>query len=321
MNTAGQLVKWLGTVGHRDLNLVGGKAIHLGELIEMGIRVPDGFCITTEAFEQHVEQLVSAGVIAPLDQILMGSESEVAKYLGLTRAAIESRPILEQTTSSVLDAYRQLERTGAERVAVRSSATAEDLPEASLAGQFVTKLNVCGDEALLNAIRECWSSLFREGILTYADAFAVDPRSIRMAVIVQTLVVAEKSGVMFTAHPVTGDTDKVLIEATYGLGVSTVGGLGHPDRFVIDKKSLGILSRQVSCKEKMIVPSPTGHGTSESTVLNRIKLKQSISDREVNALAQLGLRIESHFGSPQDIEWAIRDSEIFALQTRNITSL
>lgn len=315
-----ELIKWFSDISSHDVQLVGGKALHLGEMTGFGVPVPEGFCITTSVFERIINRLEAKEGIGGLGQIMREVEGDFS-YLSAIRSAISSEPITEEITLSILGAYRQLESMGVQGVAVRSSATAEDLPEASLAGQFVTKLNINGDQSLLNAIRECWASLFSEGVLAYADAFGIDPRGIKMAVIVQSLVVADKSGVMFTAHPVTQERGRLLIEAAYGLGLSTVGGIGSPDRYVVNKKTLEIVDMHISQKERKIVPLSMKSGVEEMIVPSHIQSKQCLSEVEIDELVRLGLRIEEYFGSPQDIEWAVVRGSIYILQARDITSL
>ena len=316
-----ELIKWLSNIGSLDLHLVGGKALHLGEMMGIGVPVPEGFCITTGAFERITKHLEIEDRIAGLGQIPMETEDELASYLSAIRSAISSCPMPKEMALSILGAYHQLKSMEVQGVAVRSSATAEDLPETSLAGQFVTRLNIQGDECLLYAVRECWASLFSEGVLAYADAFGIDPGGIGMAVIVQSLVVADKSGVMFTAHPVTRERDKLLIEAAYGLGLSTVGGMGNPDRYVVNKRTLGIVETQISHKGRMVVPLSMKSGVEEIGVSSHAQSKQCLSKMEIGELTRLGLRIEEYFGSPQDIEWAVTKGVTYILQARDITSL
>lgn len=317
------LIKWLGNFGELGPASVGGKAFHLGQLMKSDTRVPDGFCITTEAFDRFVTRLNLKSLIGNLRQTLLQAADEVFSPLEMLRNAIISSPMPREIEPSILRAYHRLKAAGARGVAVRSSATAEDLPQTSLAGQFATRLNIRGNEALLNAVKYCWASLYSEGAVAYAEAFGIDPGGLKMAVIVQSLVAADKSGVMFTVHPITRDRSRLLIEASYGLGISTVGGIGNPDRYIVDKSSmkLKLLETHISRKSRMAIPFASSEGVQEVEVPAQKQSKPCVTDNEVFALAELGKKIESFFKYPQDIEWAIENGTIYILQSRNITSL
>ena len=205
-------------------------------------------------------------------------------------------------------------------VAVRSSATAEDLPQASFAGQQDTYLNVVGAEAVVDAVRRCWASLWTERAVSYRATNGIDPRAVRLAVVVQRMVDAEVSGVMFTANPVTGKRRQTVIDASAGLGEAVVSGAVNPDHFVVDTASGEILERQPGDKRVAIVAVPGGGTHQVEPAGGEDEL--SISDAQVRALAALGARVEAHYGAPQDTEWAI-DGEggIWLLQARPITTL
>jgi phosphohistidine swiveling domain-containing protein len=268
------LVRTLADLRATDLPVAGGKGANLGELIGAGFPVPDGFVITTTAYALAAE---AAGVApdAPAS----------------ARVRLVASPVPAAIADAVRDAYRAL---GSPSVAVRSSATAEDLPEASFAGQQDTILGVAGEDALLDAIRKCWASLWNERAVAYRETHGVDRHGLRLAVVVQRMVDAESAGVLFTADPITGRRYRAAIDAVAGLGEQLVAGAVNPDHFLIDPRDGTVLER---------------HG-------------DVLSDAQLRALAVLGARVEDHYGRPQDIEWAIaRDRKLWLVQSRDITTL
>ncbi len=268
-----RLVTPLSEIGAGGLRLAGGKGANLGELVRAGFPVPDGFVITTDAYAAAAD---AAGV-DPSDPI-----SARTRLLGTA--------VPPEVASAVRDAYRAL----GGRVAVRSSATAEDLPEASFAGQQDTILDVEGETALLDAVRRCWASLWNERAVSYRATHAVDERRLGLAVVVQRMVPATIAGVLFTADPMTGRRRRAAIDAVRGLGEQLVSGAVNPDHFVVD----------------------TAHGT----ILER--RGDVLDDARLRELAALGARVEAHFGRPQDIEWAIADGgKLWLVQSRDITTL
>ena len=209
---------------------------------------------------------------------------------------------------------------GATAVAVRSSATAEDLPTASFAGQQDTFLNVQSEPALLDAVKKCWASLWTARAIVYRQKQGIDPNAVSLAVVVQALVLAESSGILFTANPTNGERDHILINATWGLGEAIVGGLVTPDSMVVDKNNWKIVSRETAPKTTMTVRSD--NGTIEQAVPQEKQNEQVLDDETAVALAKLGTQIESLYNMPMDIEWAIADGEIcyFASATDHITA-
>ncbi len=268
-----RLVAVLSEIGAGDLQIAGGKGANLGELMRAGFPVPDGFVITTAAYAA----VADAAGTDPRDPV--GA-----------RARLVEAAVPPEIASAVRDAYRAL----GGRVAVRSSATAEDLPEASFAGQQDTILDVEGEDALLDAVRRCWASLWNERAVSYRATHAVDERGLGLAVVVQRMVPATVAGVLFTADPMTGRRRRAAIDAVRGLGEQLVSGSVNPDHFVVD----------------------TAHGT----ILER--RGDVLDDARLRELAALGARVEAHFGRPQDIEWAIDDAaKLWLVQSRDITTL
>jgi rifampicin phosphotransferase len=303
-----------------SLLIAGGKAANLGELIQAGFAVPTGFCVTTTAYER-----VSAR--AGLDTYLSGLEaadrSDSARQIELTtaiRTALIQTPLPPEVIGAITGAYQSLSPGEPIPVSVRSSATAEDLPEASFAGQQETFLNVIGIEALLAAIQRCFASLWTDRATQYRSSLGMAPRSVRLAVVVQRMVQAEVAGVLFTANPLTGKRRDAVIDANPGLGEAVVSGATNPDHFVVHTSTGEIVERRFGGTQ-VIIRAAVGGGT-EVVERSESQAMASLSDEQVRHLAELGAQVEAHFGAPQDIEWAIDASgQVFLLQARPITTL
>ncbi len=301
----GRLVAPLADFGKDDLPLAGGKGANLGELIRAGYDVPPGFIVTTAAYDLLLQDGRNGG--SPT-----GEEA---------RRAIEKAEIPAAIRDGLLDAYRQL---GSPAVAVRSSATAEDLPGAAFAGQQETILNVQGEAALLDAVRVCWASLWSERAVAYRLRQQVDADTVKLAVVVQKMVDADAAGVMFSADPVTGARGELIIDANPGLGEAVVAGLVTPDHIVVDKRSKRVIEQRLGRREVM-VRAKAGGGT-EQIRGGAQATGPVLSAGAVRQLADMGMRIEQHYGAPQDIEWAwIQDGaqagKFVILQARPITAL
>jgi phosphohistidine swiveling domain-containing protein len=276
---------------------VGGKAANLGEMTRAGLPVPPGFCVTTEAYRR-----VAVGV--PVDDP------------SAARAALLGISIPDDIAAEIRSCYQALGEDVP--VAVRSSATAEDLPFASFAGQQDTYLNVVGVDAVLDAVRRCWASLWTDRAYAYRDSNGISHATVELAVVVQRMVDAEVAGVLFTANPVTGRRRQAVIDASFGLGESVVSGSVNPDHFVVDTLSGSIVERRLGDK-KVAVRSLPGGGTESVSVDSA---ESCLSDDQIRALAALGDRVEQHYGSPQDTEWAISaDGSLWLTQARPITTL
>jgi rifampicin phosphotransferase len=299
-----------------DIDAAGSKGANLGEMTRLGLPVPPGFVVTTEAYRAFVEE---AGIGAPIQQ-LAARLTEGAEATGLAEqisALFSTGSIPDDLRAGITKAYRELGEEVA--VAVRSSATAEDLPEASFAGQQDTYLNVRGTERLLEAVRDCWASLWTARAMTYRSRQRVDPDAVALAVVVQEMVEAEAAGVMFTANPASGAHDEAVISAAWGLGESVVGGFVNPDNLVVRKPAGPVLSRNTA--DKAVMTSYTDRGTEERPVPPERRTEPVLDDAAAIQLTGLGARIEAHYGAPQDIEWAWRDGRFFILQSRPITAL
>ncbi|MFN8422443.1 MAG: PEP/pyruvate-binding domain-containing protein [Anaerolineae bacterium] len=301
------------------LALAGGKGASLARLAADGLPVPPGFHVTTEAYERfvaanHLAEVIqrAAGPASPDDP---ASLERASRAIG---ALIVQGDVPRDVAEAIGAAYAVL-GAGDPAVAVRSSATAEDLPDLSFAGQQETFLNVAGREAVLDAVRRCWASLWTARAIGYRARHAVDHADVRLAVVVQALVPAETAGILFTANPLTGARDEVMISAAWGLGEAVVGGQVTPDTFVVDKATHEI--RRADVADKAVQTVRTTGGTREIAVPPALRRAPSLSPESAAELSRLGARIEDLFGQPVDVEWAITGERIAILQARPITAL
>ncbi|MFI1682593.1 rifamycin-inactivating phosphotransferase [Streptomyces sp. NPDC020607] len=313
-----QYVLDLAEVDERQSATVGGKGAHLGGLARIGgVHVPAGFCVTTDAYRHIVAETPSLD--ARLDRLarLSPDDQEGIRTLSAEiRHVIEGIAVPDDLAETVT---RAVTRTG-ERAAyaVRSSATAEDQPTASFAGQQDTYLNIVGPEEILRHIRRCWASVFTERAVVYRRRNGVDHRTVRMAVVVQRMVFPHAAGILFTADPVTGDRKTATVDAGFGLGEALVSGLVNPDVFTV--RDGRVVDRTIAAKERAVYALPTG-GTEEVTVDARQQKAPALTDDQVVELVRIGRRIEAHFGRPQDIEWCLADGGFRIVQSRPITTL
>ena len=311
---------WFDEIGTEDIALAGGKGANLGELSRAGLPVPPGFVVTTRAYDAFVEAGDLRHEILDLasqpqtgDQAAFEAASERIHAL----FALSATP--DDVAAEVRAAYGRLAGAGGGTVAVRSSATAEDLPGASFAGQQETYLNVRGERALMEALAACWASLWTARAMAYRRRQGIGAASVSLAVVVQRMVEAEAAGIMFTADPAGGGRDRIVINAAWGLGEAVVGGRVTPDALVVDKGSGRVISRETADKELMTVYSEGG--TEERPVPEARRREAVLDDEAAAALARYGARIEEHYGAPQDIEWALADGGFFIVQARPITNL
>ena len=305
-------------IDRTQVGLVGGKGANLGELARLeGVRVPAGFCVTTEAYRSIVsEALSSDGTLARLSDLDPNDRDAIRSLSAEIRGTIDSLAIPDEVGAAILGALARLGDQAA--CAVRSSATAEDSPTTSFAGQQDTYLNVIGPAAILQHVSRCWASLFTERAVTYRLRNGVDHGKVEMAVVVQQMVFAQASGVLFTADPVTSNRKIVSVEAALGLGEALVAGLVNADMYKV--RDGEIVAKSVATKRLAIHPLPWG-GTGEETIEPDRQARPALTDAQVLMLAQLGRRIEAHFGHPQDIEWCMVDGEFQVVQSRPITTL
>ncbi|GAA3367918.1 phosphoenolpyruvate synthase [Streptomyces antimycoticus] len=305
-------------VAETRVAVIGGKGAHLGGLSRIeGIRVPDGFCVTTDAFRRIMAEVPS--IDDQLDQLsrVNPDDREAIRTLSARiRRTIEGIAIPGDLAAAIT---RALGRHGEQAAyAVRSSATAEDLPTASFAGQQDTYLNVVGPTAVLQHISRCWASLFTERAVTYRRRGGIDHRTVHMAVVVQQMVFPDAAGILFTADPVTGNRKVATVDAGFGLGEALVSGLVNPDVFTVRHGE--IVARTISAKQRAVHALPDG-GTREVAIDARRQEQPALTDAQVVRLVELGRRIEAHFGRPQDIEWCLVDDDFQVVQSRPITTL
>ncbi|MEO3813334.1 rifamycin-inactivating phosphotransferase [Sphaerisporangium sp. B11E5] len=305
-------------VDEAQVAVVGGKAAHLGGLSRIeGVRVPAGFCVTTAAFRRVMAE--AASVDDRLDRLsrLGPDEREAIRTLSAEiRRIIEGVAVPGDLAAAITGALARLGGQGA--YAVRSSATAEDMPAASFAGQQDTYLNVVGAAAVLQHVSRCWASLFTERAVTYRSRNGFDHRKVHMAVVVQQMVLPDAAGILFTADPVTGDRKVATVDAGFGLGEALVSGLVNPDVFKV--RDGEIVAKVIAAKQRAVHALPGG-GTREVAIDPRRQEQPALTDAQVVRLVRLGRRIEAHFGRPQDIEWCLAGDDFQIVQSRPITTL
>nr|WP_042185663.1 rifamycin-inactivating phosphotransferase [Kibdelosporangium sp. MJ126-NF4]CEL16812.1 Phosphoenolpyruvate synthase [Kibdelosporangium sp. MJ126-NF4]CTQ91959.1 Phosphoenolpyruvate synthase (EC 2.7.9.2) [Kibdelosporangium sp. MJ126-NF4] len=305
-------------IDQSQVALVGGKGANLGELSRIdGIPVPAGYCVTTDAFRRVMADVPSLeDRLDQLSHLAPDDRDAIAVLSAEVRSAVAGAPIPDDLAAAITRALAELDDEAA--YAVRSSATAEDLPTASFAGQQDTYLNVVGAAAILEHIRLCWASLFTERAVAYRLRNGFDHRKVHMAVVVQQMVVPEASGILFTADPITSNRRITSVEASFGLGEALVSGLVNPDTYKV--RDGEVVERTIASKLLAIHASPEG-GTREQAIEPESRQQPALTDAQVVRLAQLGRRIEAHFGRPQDIEWCLADGGFQIVQSRPITTL
>jgi len=306
-----------------DVGIAGGKGANLGELTQVGIPVPPGFVVTAETY---IKFMTDSGILDNIMNMLKGTDINNTKELQKTSQKIKKiiieTPISEDISTLIVEAYNVLsEQVGEENVlvAIRSSATAEDLPEASFAGQQDTFLNIQGANSVIEYVRKCWASLFEARAIFYREENGFEHSKVYIAVVVQEMVAAEKAGVMFTVNPSTGE-DVALIEGSWGLGEAVVSGSVTPDTYYVDKKTNDIVNFSVADKKVMFEKLDSGE-TKQVDVPENLRKKRVLSENELIELTEMGKRIQKHYNAPQDTEWAFHNKKLHMLQSRPITTL
>jgi len=290
------------------LSRSGGKGLNLAKLAVAGFPIPEAFIIATEAYDAFVKSAGLTGwMAAEVENSATGDASALAALSDRLRERLHASEMPAELSDQICEAYAEL---GRPPVAVRSSATAEDLPDLSFAGQQDTFLNVVSDSSLLRAVVECWSSLWTARAIAYRDRNGIDQSTVSLAVVVQEMVQSESSGVLFTANPLTGRRTETVIDATFGLGEALVSGQVEPDHYVISSESGNVLHRVLGSKSTVL------YGASEGGVRTK-KAEYRIEE----ALTELGRNTANLYGEPQDIEWAFAGGSLYLLQSRPITSL
>jgi phosphoenolpyruvate synthase/pyruvate phosphate dikinase len=302
-----------------SLETVGGKGASLARLLNGGFPVPDGFHITTEAYHRFVgDNDLHPQIQAALAGVDVKKPSTLEKAALSIHAAFMGATIPEDIASEIVGAYADLSGTNP-AVAVRSSATAEDLPQASFAGQQETYLNVSGAGHLLEAVKKCWGSLWTARAIGYRNRQGISQEAVALAVVVQKLVNAEVAGILFTVNPIDGNRDHVLISAAWGLGDAIVGGRVTPDEYVVEKSSGRVIKRDVANKEIMTVK--IDGATADQAVPENLRAVPVLEPHDLAELTRLGIEIEKLYQMPMDIEWALADGELAIVQARPITAL
>lgn len=336
-------IVWFDEVDKGDVALVGGKGANLGEMVNAGLPVPFGFIITSNTYFEFIK---NAGIGQKIKDIISiinyENPHELNQASSHIHQLIHDADIPHHLSHSIINYYEQIRiqenkhlkfnnktlshslmhlkhAYSPEIVAVRSSATAEDLPSASFAGQQETYLNICGESNLLKKVKECWASLFTSRAMYYRHQQGFEHVKVGLAVVVQRMVQSDKSGISFSIDPVTNDKTKIIIEAIFGLGEYIVGGNVTPDHYEIDKRSFVILKKEI--KQQKVLFKKSGGGNIELKIPNEQGSLQKISDKEIIKVALLVKDIEKHYFFPQDIEWAIEDNQVFIVQSRPVTTI
>lgn len=312
-------VRWFKDVDKEDIGIVGGKGANLGEMTKAGFPVPNGFVLTAQAYFQFLEE---SGLKDDLHRILQGLDVNDSAKLAKASKDIEHKithaKFPQEMATEVINAYLSLGDGKNALVAVRSSATAEDLPTASFAGQQATFLNVHGEANVLEKIKEAWASLFTARAIFYRVTNKFDHFKVGIAIPVQLMVQSDYSGIMFTLDPVTNDKTKIVVDAIYGLGEMIVQGAVTPDHFKIDKKEKKIIEKEINVQEKVM--RRDGIKTHIIALKSNEGGKQKISDEMVLKIAAVGEKLEKHYYFPQDVEWAVEKGHIYIVQTRPVTT-
>ncbi len=322
MHRAQKAILWFDEVTKEDVPIVGGKGANLGEMTGAHIPVPPGLIVTSSAYYQFLQKSnISDKILARLKSLDPGDSKQLQHVAAKIKKLILAAPMPPKIASEIKKAYRKL---GGGLVAVRSSATAEDLPEASFAGQQSSFLNVEGEDNVVAAVQACWASLFEPRAIYYRHQQGFDHFKVGIAVPVQKMIASETSGVMFTIEPVTSDSDKMVIEAIYGLGEGLVSGEVNPDLYIIDKRGLSISFKRLSRQKHQLSRNPATDNKKTNTwrpLPPSTQAQQKLTDADILQLARLGKQIEDHYQSPQDIEWAREDNKFYIVQTRPVTTL
>jgi pyruvate, water dikinase len=326
-------ILWFSEVGKDDGNVVGGKGANLGELTRAGFPVPPGFIVTADAYFTYLKE---TGLAEKIEKILSGLDMEDSKDLQKRATEVQTlvvaTPPSQSLKKEIIEAYEKLAHdTHSEKlyVAVRSSATAEDLADASFAGQQSTYLNIEGGEDVFVNVLKCWASLFGARAIYYRADQGFDQLSVGIAVPVQKMIDAESSGVMFTIDPTNNDYNHVSIEAAYGWGEVVVLGAVTPDRYLVDKKTREITTKDIATQTWMISRDSKNTDTDDAEEIEKMGVPvpqekqglQKISDKNIFKLFDLAVAIEKHYGKPQDTEWAIEGGKVYMVQSRPVTTL
>jgi pyruvate,water dikinase len=323
-----KFVKFFNELSKNDTLIAGGKGANLGEMKRAGLPVPNGFVVTAQAYKYSLEKNnATSKIIQLLKGLDVNNQKQLSEITKKIRSVIENIKIPNEVELEIKKAYKKLVGKKETAVAVRSSATAEDIPSASFAGEQITLLNVKGEKEVIKAIKKCWASLFTERATFYRaeKGFSHEKVLIAVPVQIQLGVLSEeeykegkyKAGIGFTIHPVTGEKDKIVIEASYGQGEEVVSGEVNPDTYVLDKKTGKVIEKRIGSKEKMKITADIG--LKEIETPKELRNKECLTQKELQQLYKLALLLEKHYDFPQDFEWASQNEKVYLLQTRPVT--
>lgn len=322
MTTEARSILWFDEVGKHDVDAVGGKGANLGELVRAQIPVPPGFVVSTGTYRRFLEETgLTARIRALREGLDVQDSARLQRVAAEIRDLILAAPMPLAVAEEICACYARL---GGGRVAVRSSATAEDLAEASFAGQQATYLNVEGGEQVVEAVQRCWASLFEARAIFYRAQVGFDDLDVDLAVPVQRMVQSEASGVMFTIEPVHNDRSRLVIEAVFGLGEAAVSGRVTPDHYEVRKRDLSLLAAQHARQTEQLIENPEAQrgeaGSMWVPMAGEAAARAKLDDTQIRELATVGLQVEEHYGRPQDIEWGLAGGHFYILQTRAVTT-
>ncbi|HEY8476556.1 MAG TPA: PEP/pyruvate-binding domain-containing protein, partial [Chloroflexota bacterium] len=317
-------VRWFEELSRDDVPVAGGKGANLGEMTRAGLPVPPGYVVAVDAYRRFLQASgIADEVAARLARLDVDDPAQLRDVSEALQALVRRAPVPDEVRQAIVGAYGELSRrrgVGQEFVAVRSSATVEDTAQFSFAGMFQSFLNVRGPDDLVRSVKACWASLFGARVLFYRIKQGLGGEQL-IAVVVQAMVNADRSGVLFTVDPATNDPRVLVIEAAWGLGEVVVGGQVTPDRYEVDKETLALVRKSIGRKDFMLVRDERTGETVRVELPEERATAQVLSEGEVRTLAELGKRDEAHYGTPQDAEWAIEGGTVYLVQTRPVTTL
>jgi pyruvate,water dikinase len=306
-------IAWFHEANLGDISLVGGKGANLGKMARAGLPVPPGFCVTTDAYKQFISEM---DLWTEMERLLATLPAREAGER--IRQRIEKAQMPESISKSIKEAYAKL-NGGLAPVAVRSSATAEDLADASFAGQQESYLGIRGNESLILHVQRCWASLWTERAISYRERNHFPHHQVSLSVVIQMMVASDVAGVLFTVNPITNQMDEMFINAAYGLGESVVSGRVTPDTYRVARKGFRVVEQTRGTKSTRI--DMTNDGTVEVGNTQTERERLCLDDSALRRLSTLGEQVEKYYGAPQDIEWAFANDQLYLLQTRPVTSL
>ncbi len=310
-----QNIMWFKDLSKKDIPIVGGKGANLGELFNADFPIPEGFVVTADAYKLFLERTgIQKKIFDKLADLDVEDTEALQKASNEIQHIITSAEMPEEIKQDTITNYDLIDTF----VAVRSSATAEDLPDASFAGQQATFLNVKGAKNVVEATQKCWASLFTARAIYYREKNNFKHEEVFIAVVIQKMVNSDKAGVLFSVNPVTNSEDEIIIEGAFGLGESVVSGSINPDLYIVNKHSLNIKEKTVNEQEwGLFRDEETGENTRKNIPDPE---KQVLTDHEITELAELGKKVEKHYKFPQDIEWAVEGRKIYLTQSRPVTT-